>query len=78
VTPQQTKKWFADNAIRYVLAQFVDIHGAAKAKAVPVEHYDMVLGDGAGFAVGVPGQPLVATGPPEVPDVRRHRPDHGV
>jgi glutamine synthetase len=50
VTPQQTKKWFADNGIRYVLAQFVDIHGAAKAKAVPVEHYDMVLGDGAGFA----------------------------
>jgi glutamine synthetase len=36
--------------IRYVLAQFVDIHGSAKAKAVPVEHLDMVLGDGAGFA----------------------------
>jgi glutamine synthetase len=36
--------------IRYVLAQFVDIHGAAKAKAVPVEHLGMVLGDGAGFA----------------------------
>jgi glutamine synthetase len=36
--------------IRYVLAQFVDIHGVAKAKAVPVEHLDMVLGDGAGFA----------------------------
>ncbi len=50
MTPQQAKKWFADNEIRYVLAQFVDIHGAAKAKAVPVEHYDMVLGDGAGFA----------------------------
>src|SRR5262245_31521604 len=50
MTPQQAKKWFADNNIRYVLAQFVDIHGAAKAKAVPVEHYDMVLGDGAGFA----------------------------
>ncbi len=36
--------------IKYVLAQFVDIHGAAEAKAVPVEHLDMVLGDGAGFA----------------------------
>ncbi len=36
--------------IRYVLAQFVDIHGSAKAKSVPVEHLDMVLGDGAGFA----------------------------
>ena len=38
------------NDVQYVLAQFVDIHGAAKAKAVPVEHLDMVLGDGAGFA----------------------------
>jgi glutamine synthetase len=36
--------------IRYVLAQFVDIHGAAKAKSVPVEHLGMVLNDGAGFA----------------------------
>jgi glutamine synthetase len=36
--------------VRYVLAQFVDIHGVAKAKSVPVEHLDMVLGDGAGFA----------------------------
>jgi glutamine synthetase len=50
MTPQQAKKWFGEQGIRYVLAQFVDIHGAAKAKAVPVEHYDMVLGDGAGFA----------------------------
>ncbi|MBF8292149.1 MAG: glnT, partial [Steroidobacteraceae bacterium] len=50
MTPQQAKKWFAENKIRYVLAQFVDIHGAAKAKAVPVEHYEMILGDGAGFA----------------------------
>jgi glutamine synthetase len=50
MTPTQAKKWFAEQKIRYVLAQFVDIHGAAKAKAVPVEHYDMVLGDGAGFA----------------------------
>jgi glutamine synthetase len=36
--------------IRYVLAQFVDIHGAAKAKSVPVEHLSMVLNEGAGFA----------------------------
>ena len=50
MTPQQAKKWFDEHQTRYVLAQFVDIHGAAKVKAVPVEHYDMVLGDGAGFA----------------------------
>jgi glutamine synthetase len=44
------RKFFEEHKIRYVLAQFVDIHGAAKAKAVPVEHLDMVLTDGAGFA----------------------------
>jgi glutamine synthetase len=38
------------HGVRYVLAQFVDIHGVAKAKAVPVEHLDMVLNEGAGFA----------------------------
>jgi glutamine synthetase len=50
MTPVQAKKLFNEHKTRYVLAQFVDIHGAAKAKAVPVEHYDMVTGDGAGFA----------------------------
>lgn len=44
------KEFLRKHAVRFVLAQFVDIHGAAKAKAVPVEHLDMVLGDGAGFA----------------------------
>jgi glutamine synthetase len=47
---EQAKAWCAERGIRYLLAQFVDIHGAAKAKAVPVEHLDMVLDDGAGFA----------------------------
>jgi glutamine synthetase len=47
---QQAKKFFEEHKTRYVLAQFVDIHGAAKAKAVPVEHLEMVLTDGAGFA----------------------------
>jgi glutamine synthetase len=50
MTPEQARRFFAERGIRYLLAQFVDIHGAAKAKAVPVEHYDMVIGDGAGFA----------------------------
>jgi glutamine synthetase len=44
------REMFAKHQIKYVLAQFVDIHGAAKAKAVPVEHLEMVLNDGAGFA----------------------------
>lgn len=50
MTPAQAKKYFKDNDIKYILAQFVDIHGSAKAKAVPVEHLEMVLTDGAGFA----------------------------
>lgn len=50
MTPAQAKKLFKDENIQYILAQFVDIHGAAKAKAVPVEHLEMVLTDGAGFA----------------------------
>ncbi len=47
---QEAEKFFKEHNTRYVLAQFVDIHGASKAKAVPVEHLDMVLTDGAGFA----------------------------
>jgi glutamine synthetase len=50
MTPDEAKRFFAEHKTRYLLAQFVDIHGSAKAKAVPVEHYDMVVGDGAGFA----------------------------
>lgn len=36
--------------VSYVLAQFVDIHGVAKAKSVPLAHLNAVLTDGAGFA----------------------------
>ncbi len=36
--------------VSYVLAQFVDIHGVAKAKSVPLAHLESVLTDGAGFA----------------------------
>ena len=36
--------------VSYVLAQFVDIHGVAKAKSVPVAHLRTVLTEGAGFA----------------------------
>jgi len=49
-TAGEAKEFLRKHEIRYVLAQFVDIHGAAKAKAVPSEHLDMVLTDGAGFA----------------------------
>jgi glutamine synthetase len=50
MTPAEAKKFLKSNNVKFILAQFVDIHGAAKAKAVPVEHLEMVLTDGAGFA----------------------------
>ncbi|MDA0983808.1 MAG: type III glutamate--ammonia ligase [Proteobacteria bacterium] len=50
MSPSEAKKFLKDNGIQHILAQFVDIHGTAKAKSVPAGHLDMVLGDGAGFA----------------------------
>ena len=47
---QQAQQHLRAHGVSYVLAQFVDIHGVAKAKSVPVAHLDTVLTDGAGFA----------------------------
>src|SRR5262245_21616653 len=49
-TVAEAKKFLADNRVTFVLAQFVDIHGVAKTKAVPVSHFEDILNDGAGFA----------------------------
>jgi len=38
------------NDVKYILAQFVDIHGSSKTKSVPVSFLDNVLNEGAGFA----------------------------
>ena len=46
----EAKSFLADNGVKYVLAQFVDIHGTAKAKSVPVDHFEEILTSGAGFA----------------------------
>lgn len=40
----------AEHEIRFVLAQFVDIHGAPKTKVVPVEHLAQIVDQGVGFA----------------------------
>ncbi len=47
---QQAKEFLDEHGIKFVLAQFVDIHGVPKAKAVPTPHLDMILNEGAGFA----------------------------
>ena len=44
------KALIKEHNIEYVLAQFVDIHGVAKTKSVPIAHLEDVLTDGAGFA----------------------------
>ncbi len=72
MTLAEARKLLQDEEIDFVLAQFVDIHGAAKAKAVPVEHFDMILNDGAGFAgfalwgfgMGPHGPDLMVVGDP--------------
>lgn len=50
MTPAEAKKFLQDNAVKYVLAQFVDIHGTARAKSVPADHFDDIITNGAGFA----------------------------
>ena len=50
MTPEIAKKFLADNHVKFVLAQFVDMHGTAKTKAVPASHFDDILDPGAGFA----------------------------
>lgn len=49
MTQHLQEKWSAEG-VRYVLAQFSDIHGVAKGKLVPLAQLDSVLAPGAGFA----------------------------
>ena len=51
-TLAEAKNYLKDNNVKYVLAQFVDIHGVAKVKSVPVAHLNDILTAGAGFAGG--------------------------
>ncbi len=46
----QAQAFFEEHQVKFVLAQFVDIHGAAKTKAIPVKHFGDILKNGAGFA----------------------------
>ncbi len=62
---QEAKHFLEQNDVRYVLAQFVNIHGVSKTKAVPVEHFESVVTDGAGFAAFAVGG--LGLGP-ETPD----------
>lgn len=50
MTVVEAQQFLAAHEIQYVLAQFVDIHGAPKTKCVPVSHFEDILKAGAGFA----------------------------
>ena len=51
-TRDDVRQRMEQDGVRFILTQFVDIHGAAKVKLVPVGHFDDVVDDGAGFAGG--------------------------
>lgn len=44
------EKFLKDNNVKFLLAQFVDIHGAAKTKMVPARQLKAIVKTGAGFA----------------------------
>jgi glutamine synthetase len=48
--PSNIEKFLSDNNVKYILAQFVDIHGTAKTKSVPAKCLLDVVEKGAGFA----------------------------
>ncbi|MBF6057990.1 MULTISPECIES: type III glutamate--ammonia ligase [Thiomicrorhabdus] len=50
MTIEEAKKFLEDNQIKFILAQFVDIHGVAKTKSVPACCLEDIVEDGAGFA----------------------------
>ena len=47
---EAVRQELADKGIEYILAQFVDIDGCPKVKQVPVDCFEDVVEDGAGFA----------------------------
>ncbi|MBW4553032.1 MAG: type III glutamate--ammonia ligase [Aphanocapsa sp. GSE-SYN-MK-11-07L] len=49
-TLAEAKAFLEANQVKFVLAQFVDMHGAAKTKALPASHFEDILTTGAGFA----------------------------
>jgi len=49
---EDVRRRLQDEKIEFLLAQFVDIHGAAKVKMVPVGELDNMIDTGAGFAGG--------------------------
>src|SRR3954452_20849005 len=49
-TREDVARYVSENGIRFLFAQFVDMHGKPNAKLVPAHHLDDLLDEGAGFA----------------------------
>ena len=47
---EKIRKQMESDGVEFIFAQFVDIHGAAKVKMVPVDSFDDMIDEGAGFA----------------------------
>jgi len=47
---EQVREQMSKDGIEFLLAQFVDVHGAAKVKMVPTSSLDAMIDEGAGFA----------------------------
>ena len=53
---EEVRRRMQEDGIKFLLAQFVDLHGSPKVKMVPVSHFDDIIDDGAGFAgAALPG-----------------------
>jgi glutamine synthetase len=71
------RKLVSDQEIRFLFAQFVDMHGKPNAKLVPAHHLDDLLTDGAGFAGFAAGDIGQRPHDPDMiamPDVRSYTP----
>jgi glutamine synthetase len=47
---EELRRDLAAQGVRFVFAQFTDIHGAAKGKLIPLTHLDDIVSPGAGFS----------------------------
>lgn len=60
----ELQRELAAKGVRFVFAQFTDIHGAAKGKLIPLAHLDDIVSPGAGFSgPSIWGTGLPRTGP---------------
>jgi glutamine synthetase len=77
VAPADLAERVANDGVRYLFAQFVDLHAKPNAKLVPVSHLDDMLAEGAGFAGFAAGDVGQRPHDPDliaVPDARSYTP----